>query len=248
MKKLAYLSLIALLLSFTSCEKDPPEVESGKLKFVVTLSAGSLDVKQNEVINLVNGQAMNISLFRLYFSDITLIKDGSELEIMDVALLDPGFDGQNSFTLELDDASYDSMKFGLGVNSEQNNSNPGDFDNSHPLSTYQSMYWSMLKYRFAKFEGKGNSEMNIGTGSDVAIAFHPGTDSLYQQVSLPIPLTIKEGNTRTVQVNIDLDKMFAMGDNIDVTDETQTQTHSTPQDIDIARRFMTQLKSAITIQ
>lgn len=250
MKNFFVLGVLAFVFSISSCTKDSEDKqESGKLKFNVVLTDGVKPVNQNEVISLSNGQEINVSLFRLYFSNISLSQfDAStELLIKDVALLDPGVDGSNSFTVELDGATFSSIKFGLGVDAIQNDQNPGDFPNEHPLSTYQSMYWSMLKYRFAKFEGKGNLDGQLGSTSDVAIAFHPGTNPLYKKLVLPVNVTIKEGTTSTVNINININEIFAGNNPFDLTDGSETQTHSTASDIQIAEKFMENLKTSITI-
>lgn len=246
MKKINFLGILALVFLFSTCEKDPP-IEPTKLKFIVTMSDGQKSVGQNEDISLSNNQDLNISLFRLYFSNITLFKEGSEVEIKDVVLLDPGIDGENSFTVEMDEGTFSAIRFGLGVNALQNDENPGDFANDHPLSTYQSMYWSMLKYRFSKFEGKANITGQIGSANDVALAFHPGTDALYQKLTLSKSISIKAESTTTININIDLNEMFSGANPFDLTDENETQTHSNSSDIQIAQKFMENLKASISI-
>lgn len=247
MKKLFSFGLLLLVFTITfSCEKDE-DPSKGKLVFKVNLTNGQTVVGQNQVVSLSNVKDLNISLFRLYFSSISLQNATNEIVIKDVALLDPGVEGENSFTVELEDASFTNINFGLGLNAVQNAKNPGDFANDDPLSTYQSMYWSMLKYRFAKFEGKANETGKLGSGNDVSIAYHPGTDSIFQQLSLPINITVKEETTKTININIDLETMFVTFDPIDLLDETQTQTHSTPADIHVAKKFMENLKASIWV-
>lgn len=248
MKKFSFLGFLLVIFLFSNCEKnDDPDPVDTKLKFIVTMSDGQQSVAHDENISLSSNQDLNISLFRLYFSNITLLKDGAEVEIKDVALLDPGKDGSNSFTVDLNAGNYDAIKFGLGVNAIQNDKSPGDFANDHPLSTYQSMYWSMLKYRFAKFEGKANLQGQLGSANDVALAFHPGTDALYQKTTLSKSISIKPESTTIITVNIDLNEMFAGSNPFDLTDETNTQTHSNASDIQIAQKFMENLKASISI-
>lgn len=247
-KQFIFAILLSTLVFLPSCEKDPVEAEPGKLRIVVSMSDGTQSVSQDENISFSNGQDLNISLFRLYLSNLTLMEGERELEIKNLVLVDPGSNSNNSFTMTVENGNYSTLSFGLGVNATQNNLNPADFDNNHPLSTYQSMYWSMLKYRFAKFEGKANLNGKLGSSDDVSVAFHPGTDPLYQQVSLPISLNISEDNTYTLNIEIDLNEMFAGSNPFDLTDETQTQTHSNSADIHIAQKFMENLKASISVK
>lgn len=252
MKKFTSTLIIALVIStigFTSCKPDSEPsggaVSSVSLKLI--LKDDNATLRQGETINLENNQDIIVSLFRLFLSNITLKSSNEQLiELNKVALLSPGIEGENSFTMDLADGDYSTLTFGLGVDAAMNDSDPSDYANDHPLSIYSSMYWSMLKYRFAKFEAKVNTSGNLGSQSDIAVAYHPGTDPLYKIVELPVNLTVSNGNSSQITLAIDMNKLLAGNNAFDFSKEAQS--HSSPGDIEIADKFMDNLQSAISVE
>jgi hypothetical protein len=250
MKKLSLsiLSLVALsILSLSSCTDDDTQNSdvTTSLSVNVVMKSSNNVVRQGETIELANDQDIIISLFRVYLSNISLTtSSGAEVELKDVALVDPSSVGDNTFTVNLKGNTFTAINFGLGVDADMNDMNPGDFAQEHPLSTYQSMYWSMLKYRFVKFEGKANSKGNLGNLDDIPIALHPGTDALYKSVQLPVDFSVATGDKAEMTLEIDMDELFSGSNGFDF--ETESQTHSTTSDIQIADKFMTNLAASLS--
>ncbi len=134
-------------------------------------------------------------------------------------------------------------RFGIGLSTELNDSDPTSFKKDHPLSSYQNMYWNMLKYRFVKFEGRANLSGSLQKGNDFLLAYHTGTDPLYTVVSLPGNYSLNPEDNNTIKVNIELDELFASSQN-PIDFETEAQTHSTSADIPVAKKFTTNLTRA----
>ena len=251
MKALQYLSFLIITASLTlttACkEKEDPDNSTSLTAIDIILKdAQGNTVRTGENINLSNGYEVNISLFRLYLSNIYLTSTANaSIEVNDIALLNPSEVGANSFTVQVQNGTYNKIKFGLGLDAADNDKNPADFAQEHPLSTYQSMYWSMLKYRFAKFEGKANKAGQLGTSSDIAIAFHPGTDALYREVELPIDITASNGSKSSITLEINVDDLFIGSNPFDFENPAEFNSHSTTTDIQYAEKFMKNLKASI---
>lgn len=249
MKKALLLLTLSFTFFITSCEKDKEEEKDPKVTFTLMLTDGNNNVYQGETVGLSSNQEMIISLFRLYISQLTITNNSdAAIDLKDIVLVDPGVsNGDQSFTITTNSGDFKSIQFNLGLDAITNDSDPSTFDNSHPLSTYNSMYWSMLKYRFAKFEAKANVAGSLGGISDIAIAYHPGTDPLMQSVDLPLNFSLESDEEANINILINLDELFAGANPFDLMSGNEAQSHSGSSDIEVARKFMENLKSSITV-
>lgn len=139
--------------------------------------------------------------------------------------------------------TYNGFSFLEGLDTAQNNSSPSSYTFGHPLSTAQSMYWGMLKYRFVVMEGvlydASGKELN-------SISYHTGID-LVKAVNSAKTFTANDENPVNIQVKFDLLKVFtATGNTIDPTKETFT--HSAPgAEYDLASKVMTNLLAGTSV-
>lgn len=247
--KLATLLFFSTILLY-SCEKDEEEKAQGSLQFKTEMTAGNETNKVfiGDTIEIGNYD-FNLKKFKLYLSDITLIRaDGSQKEIKDILLADVGDELTGQFTLNLEPDEFTEIYLGFGLNPEQNNSIPESFEREHPLSSFNQMYWTMLKYRFAILEGRTNLIDSLGTSSDKLNAYHPGADTLYRSNTYPLNLKIEDNGSKTIVLNLDLEELFNGSQKLDLMDEPQT--HSEPSDsADFSRavKFMDNLKDCATI-
>lgn len=214
------------------------------LKVTVELYNGSERVSIYDTVSLTDEYDFYLSLFRLYLAEIEVKGTDGTKEVSSIELVDPASDLDNSFSVTIEEGDYQSLEMGFGVDAIQNDMDPGSFANEHPLSAYQSMYWSMLKYRFAKFEG--NATSRITGQNNILVAFHPGTDDLYQQLSFDLNINIRDGATTEILMRLDInDFLDGPGGQIDLA--TEPQTHSEPSDIHIARAFMANLAASAKV-
>ena len=253
-KKITFLVLAAGLV-LSGCRKDSEsQGNTSALDLATVLENQGQPAAINDTLRLSNGRDFVLRKFKLYLSNINLVKvNGSKTKLSDVFLADVG--DANTGRIRISEISseenYQSIEFGLGLDSVQNDSDPTSFPLEHPLSTFNQMYWSMLKYRFAIVEGRSNVADSLGnTQSDVLHAYHPGTDPLYKEVTLPLPQGFNQqldnSNSPNLKIVVDIDQLFTNAPAIDMVNEPQT--HSEPVDIATAIKFMNNLQAAVKLE
>ncbi len=239
-------AMAALFLG--ACKEDvktvqPPAGTSENFAFEIFLvDENGHPISPNQSLTLPSGYTLRPSLFKMYVSQISLIDDnGNTTLLKDVALLDPLATDENSFRLAVPAGDYKSLQVGFGVDSVLNASDPLDFERDHPLSSYQSMYWTMLKYRFAKFEGKADGPDT----SNIFIAYHPGRDELYQTRTFAFEQSFSGASGTTVIASFTLDVSDLL-QNIDL--KSEPQTHSEGATLPIAQKFMENLADNVHLE
>lgn len=232
--------LFAVAFFFHSCEEEP---QTGNVKVTFNLTKDGQSVEMDEVFATDSVDAVRIERLRFYISDLNMSGHG---QLKDVQIVDFE-DNRTSFTFEgLDAKSYGNLTFLVGLNEEQNASNPIDFSTGHPLSASWAMYWSWaMKYRFIIMEGWGAPDGTIdASADDFQIVLHPGMDGFEQLVDAGT-VTVRAGSTTQVVVNIDVDDMFdGPGGYMDL--KTENTSHTTPTDRDIALKFITNFAAAMS--
>lgn len=178
--------------------------------------------------------AIAFDLFHLYLSNLSL--DGNMAK--EVAFINASDSSTTHWKIDLK-KSISTISFGLGLDADQNASDPTTFETSHPLSSAQAMYWSWAsKYRFVKVDGRVNYSGTLGTGDDYLI-WHTGLDTLYREVSFNEKL--KPG--QTLRINLNLTKHL---NHISVADNLVT--HADVLTFDIAQRVTESLLQSIELE
>lgn len=245
MKLLKYFPLFALLALFTlSCDPEPGD---GQLKVVFELVKDGSPISLNENYSGDQVTAMRFEKLKFFISDLKL--SGYQSTLRGVEIVDFESD-RVSFTFNtIQEGTYTGLNYSLGLSEDINASNPLDFPTGDPLSASWAMYWSWAtKYRFILMEGRAAPDGQIdGQGDDFFIAMHPGADGFMQNVTLNKSIAIEEGKTKTVTIQIDVDDMFdGPGGLIDLPNENQT--HTTPEDRDIALKYMQNFAAAMSVK
>ncbi len=260
MKKALQSLLVLLVLAFivSNCDDGngtTSETQKATVNFQtqMMLSSGSETYQIGDTLEMNTGYDFNVKKFKLYLSHVTLIGDNGETELEDILLADVGDESTGAFSSTVPAGNYTSLRLGFGLDAEQNNQDPESFPREHPLSSWNQMYWTMLKYRFAILEGRSdnNGQLN-GDTTDILNAYHPGLDSLYKVVSYPISLNLSEGATQEIDLNIYIDQLFSAGEGIDMRNEPQTHSEvgsaTVPGDFHIAKKFMDNLAETATVE
>ena len=158
------------------------------------------------------------NLFRLYLSNITLIKDDStEVMLEDVVLLDwqDNLAGEpQTVSIKAEPGTYTGIRFWLGVDQTLNDLGPTDYAPDHPLSLFQGTYWAWnTGYRFVMLEGEYDSIPN-GSGTIPSInnfQLHLGTNFLYTEADLSNAqqvVTLTAGTPVDYDLEVDVNKLF----------------------------------------
>ncbi len=234
----------------TSCGKDEPEVKSdptGNLDIALMISNAGKPVSLNEDVTLSSGYKVNLSNMRMYVSSIKgITTDGEEVDFKNVALLD--LKEANGTSMQVKAQKYTGLKIGLGLSPALNSSDPSTFPQENPLSSFQGMYWSMLKYRFTIIEGRINS-VNNPLATDELLTYHTGTDPAYRETTLTYSFDVVEDqlSTTILTLNVELDELFD-GDGGDLEPITNNSTHSQPSQMGLTNKIMDNLKGGIFIE
>jgi len=249
MKRLIYLIPVALLM-ISSCKEDPPKPEPQDppvLRISTALMNDGQEIELNDEFLDGAGNRVKLVALKFYLANMEMIDDGgnayalSEIELFDHKPFDDALSTPqwvNEYELEVKDATYQKIKFDLGVPPALNDDDPATFDNNDPLSVYSNMYWSWASmYRFIILEARMDS--TGGTNFDHDLIFHTGLEDLYRTgIELPAMFSIDSSEVKELKINIEWDKLFYDGaEPIVVRQENITHTTAGPEAFNLAERF-----------
>ena len=191
------------------------------------------------------GRTLTFETIKYYLSNISFVNAKGETEVLDVELIDHLADDltgkfDNVAIAESKKGTFSQIKFGLGLPPEVNAIDPSVYENSHPLSALNGMYWGWATmYIFSKTEGRIDSD-NDGV-VDQSWFVHTGMDDLYRSgVTVDRDFTVT-GKNDTVTVYLDLEKYFLLnGDTADLV--VDGQSHTT-DNFDLAEDFTDRLEA-----
>lgn len=249
--------LLITVLVFTSCDREPPIPEVGAVKIEFSPTVNGEIFGGSEVYTSPEGRDYRVDFFRMYVSEISLIKeDGSEVLLSEVNLFDianggpakrlkHGFTAYNVYQ-EVEPGSYKGIKFGIGI-PDWLNTDPATYAVDHPLSIGNQMYWSWRAgYRFISIEGKVDSTQAMdGVALGQSFGYHIGKDSvnspneIYQELVFDSPddaFTVTENEEAHIEFDIDVNQIFfSTADPIDLVNDAVS--HSVPgEQFDLALR------------
>jgi hypothetical protein len=242
------LVVMALLSLWTlsGCGEDPKE---SPFTLTITGKVGTADFALDAPYNFDNGHQVKFSLFHFYMNQPRLVNAaGEEFPLSSVELVN--FNTSNSYTITknvpVDD--YVAIRFGIGLDSVTNMSDPNTYPSNHPLSILAGTYWDWnTMYRFAMMEGTFDT---TGTGNnyDLTFTYHPGLDEQYREMDMNATITVVEGQAGSYELILDVqDILRHPTDPIDMI--TLRTTHcATPSQIALAARIMDNFTRALTGQ
>lgn len=246
MKNLSKFLLAATILSLSiSCEEDEKRELQKKVNFSIDLMSNGEEVNVTDTIDFNADYRFYLSTFKAYLSNISLVDAiGNETMLEDVVLIDFERDQTVDFSISLPAGEFTKVKFGLGLDAAQNASDPISFSNDHPLASYQGMYWSMIKYRFAVLEGLALPKSG---SSNIPVTYHTGTDPLYNVVVLDTDINSSSSALDyRLNITIDLNTIFdGPAGKIDFA--TESSTHSVGPALKTAEIFMDNMAASINL-
>lgn len=233
--------LAGLLIGISSCKK--PKEGNFTLKVAANYNGQAFTIGQSNTDP--QNRRIQTDVLKFYLSHITLVKtDNSEVEVKDAALID--FSNPSSLSINADKISgeFKAIRFGIGVDSIQNESDPNGVAAGSPLAD-NDMYWSWLKYIFVKYEARCDTS---GTGSGVYNWFplyHLGGNSLYRTTTLSKDFSVCCDDKLTLNLDLDVQKIFYS--NTDTLDIITESTSQTSDHYDDAVEFMDNIAKAFSL-
>ncbi len=202
-----YLSFFAFLMIISFSCRDSENTTRVDLVFQANYADEVL--QYNTVYQQEGGVAFAISRSDFFLSDVRLTADdGTEVVLFDYTQVDfedsPG--GVRLTTdSRIDVGNYESITFGLGLNSDLNAMSPVDFASDDVLNN-SGYYWAAWdSYIFTKQEGRYDTD---GDGEpDTGWIVHTGVDDIYKEVTVPIDTEISE-NDSEIRLIIDHEPLF----------------------------------------
>ncbi|MEL6987875.1 MAG: MbnP family protein, partial [Bacteroidota bacterium] len=227
---LAVFVLFIVLLS--SCKKDP-----GTLQLNFQAMFGEEPIVLLKDYTYHDGSAIEFTKLDFYVSDISLVdSDNNTLQLSEIEFVDLSAshedeqDASRGYPIrfnDLDANSYNTLRFSIGVPSDLNTKEPGEFESTHPLSK-SSHYWNpWSSFIFAKTEGKIDS--TGGNTPNLGFLQHSGKDELFRSFSVDVPITINEESTTEVTIGIDYKRLY--GTSADFLDIRSKPIQHNPGDL-----------------
>lgn len=236
MKNLVAFILIVSMMSMFSCGKDGV----GTLDLVFQANYGDDVLEFNSVYTMLDDKEIKISRSDFFLSDIRLVADDGREELLyDIMQIDFEDTPQGlKFEIpKVKTGTYTSIRFGLGVNSELNKTEPSDHRAENPLNN-SGYYWSgWNSYIFSKTEGKldedGSGEFSTGW------IFHTGIDELYQEVTIPINKVLAKGDGNEIRLILDHKPLFEIDG-----EAVELGLNHDPDDLDILGTFLDRMAAS----
>ncbi len=230
------------------CEPTPSTLTTVDLIFKAQF--GSEPLVFNTTTYDYEGMGMTISKFDFYISDVSLFKNiggaTEQTDILDIEFVD-FTQNNNLVTLELTEVplgSYDGIVFSIGVPSDLNGQQPGDFSVTHPLGIINvGHHWAAWdSYIFSKIEGRLDT---TGNQDFTNFSYHPGTNELFSgPIEKNASIELIANNSNTINFEVDLENIFINGGSLDI--QSFPDSHN-PDEATGAIHVMDNFPSAISI-
>ncbi|TVR80253.1 MAG: hypothetical protein EA412_04905 [Chitinophagaceae bacterium] len=159
---------------------------------------------------MLDARFVKFTFLRYYLSDFKFVSSNNDtIHFSDkVFLIDPNDNIAGSFELPI--ASYNEILFNVGVPEHLNHINPAEYSHGHPLG-YQSpsMHWEINPgYIFFKLEGRIDNTIPPNAELNQDLAYHIGTDMLYEQVSVLLNSNLYAEQNANINIKLDINKLF----------------------------------------
>ena len=212
------------------CEEEDKTdpVENGPVDVVVSIEHGW----QEETFNL-NSNYLNINEYPVTFSGLTyylsemyLVDENGNTQPLAGIVLVRGNESLPQFELTGVETRFTAVGMSIGVPVEMNGTdnpdfNPGQYPNNHPLSVSQGTYWAWASgYRFIQLDGFFETDPAlIDTELNEPFSMHPGLDTCFRSVEIPIDFVPTPSGNRLV-LRLNVDQLFTNGtDTLDLAVE-----------------------------
>jgi len=157
------------------------------------------------------GEQYSLSKFKYYISGIRLFNAQKKWELKQgYYLINQSIDSSLQLNIALQENSYDSIAFLLGVDSARN-TNGAQRGALDPLN---DMFWTWQSgYIMQKLEGTSPHSSIVNNKIEYHLGGYSGANSVLQQVVLPFPgnnlLAIKRGSNSIININAEINHFWS---------------------------------------
>lgn len=253
---------LVFLLFLGSCNDSVPEFELVEMDPKVVVSFNLVNngepIEVFEQFTDEEGYTCSVDELSFYVSDVNLVNAAgertllSEVELISFVEESAGNESafKRSYSYIVPEDTYETIEFAVGLPPALNASDPTTFPNDHPLGTYSNgMFWDWASmYVFLRIGVDLVSDETQTYDFDMQI--HTGTDSLYMgkrplAMSLELPAFAKD----SIQLDIEWNDLFHVdgATHMDLSEKIYTHGTATPEDVEMAIRFMTNFRQAISV-
>lgn len=229
--------------AFVACDDDDVDLKTSVLTMSFDYKVAGDDFVSGNTYT-INGTAVRLDIAHFYVSGIELQPDAGDLvKVEGKTLLVKPESGEQEVA-EVDKGQYQTIKFDVGVQPEDNDQTEEDFDArpaDDPLARQEpAMHWNWNSgYRFLRIDGLVDTD---GDGTpETALEYHLGVDGFLRSVTLDLP---NEINSDEQNLGFVLD-VAALFEGIDIATEYSMHTGDAPA---VAEEFADNIPAAISRQ
>jgi cytochrome c peroxidase len=188
------------------------------------------------------GQKISVTRLDFLLSDIALRRTGGTwTPLTNRFAYINAREGRTSFTVDnVPAGTFDRVHFQIGLPPIINHADSTQWPAGHPLNPdVNRLYWGWSReYVFLAFEGRWQNG-----GKESGFSYHLATDRQLMTVELPVQL--ETSSERELQLALDVDKILASANLIQLSDTTDT-THSRTNDL-LAAQLRENVERAFSI-
>jgi hypothetical protein len=207
LKLFAFMPLVLLL----SCQKEVKfNFSTGKVSLLVTNIVGAQPLAFNAPYTTTSGEDFTVTKFKYYLSNISLIDSLGTAHAVPNSyfLVDQEMPASQSISIQADGASYQALRFLVGVDSLRNVSGA----QTGALDPNMDMFWTWNSgYIMAKLEGSSSLSNLPNNRIEYHIGGFQGPYSALRTVTLGFdrPYTINATQSLNINLATDLQKWFS---------------------------------------
>ncbi len=258
MKKLQILLFLAFV-SILACKDDDSAnpVSTVNLNFKA-LFGGEPLVFTLSSYTYPDGRAIKFQTLNFYISNVALLKEGGEEEIVDIEFLNFSEnvtlpEAQTPLTVKNDRiplGNYKGVRIGIGIPASMNKASANQLPAGHPLRrTYNTHFWSDWgSFIFMKMEGVYDKDGNGFDGNDPGFGHHLGTDAVYRTFTFDRPIEVKAGTPLDLNFSLDVRNLYVDGTTwLDLSNPANLYTHN-PNDLSVAFYLIDNFQRAFVLE
>lgn len=176
--------------------------------------------------------------WKIFLSGITLLNDrGEEAILSEVSLISLEDTVSQMVSGNFPAQHITGIRFGIGLDSALNHSDPVSYPSDHPMSSSTGMFWNLsTQYIFAKVDAVASTDGIHLPSANHPISYHIGRDTVYQERTITgWDIDIIPGMTATGTLTVDLKQLlFGPSDTIRYWDPNERTTHMlSPDQVDL---------------